>query len=139
MMSEQQHYFTLPVRRYSSRVICDAVARAYSLPTSALRQHTRRRDISHARQLAMWLLRRMSAESLQQIGRHFAMHHTTVLHAIKHVDRMRVQQPELDALIERLRAEIERDQECCETAVKRSRQLSFVIPQYQKRQQQGVA
>jgi chromosomal replication initiator protein len=54
------------------------------------------------RQLAMYLARQLTTASLPEIGRQFGMHHTTVLHSIKKIERRRRSDQGLNRTITRL-------------------------------------
>jgi chromosomal replication initiator protein len=51
-----------------------------------LRGTMRNRGVSEARQMAMYLIRKLTNLSLPDIGNEFAKDHTTVLHAIRKVE-----------------------------------------------------
>jgi chromosomal replication initiator protein len=69
-------------RKPSVREIAAATARHFSLRLAELRGSQRRRPIVVARGVAMLLARKLTEESLQQIGAYFARRdHTTVMHA----------------------------------------------------------
>lgn len=58
------------------------VARLYGLSHQTLLSHTRRHDVSHPRQMAMYLCCKLTACSLHDIGRRFGdFDHTTVMYA----------------------------------------------------------
>jgi len=62
--------------------IGSATARHFALRLSELRSSSRRRPVVTARGVAMYLARRLTGNSLQQIGRYFGdRDHTTVMHA----------------------------------------------------------
>lgn len=64
--------------------ITGAVARYFRLRTAELKSSSRRQRIVRARSLAMMLARRLTTNSLHQIGDHFGgRDHSTVLHAIR--------------------------------------------------------
>jgi chromosomal replication initiator protein len=59
-----------------------ATCRCFNLSPEELLSTSRTRRISWPRQLAMYLSRELTGESLPEIGRHFGgRNHTTVLHA----------------------------------------------------------
>jgi chromosomal replication initiator protein len=64
---------------------------------------THRRAYVLPRQLAMYIARRLTAATLEEIGRQFGgRHHTTVLYAVNKVERMRRLDDELNVAITRL-------------------------------------
>ncbi|MEM9365285.1 MAG: helix-turn-helix domain-containing protein [Planctomycetota bacterium] len=71
----------------SVKEITTAVARQLGVKSSEMRSGTRRQNIVRARALAMWLSRRLTGQSLTQIGDAFGgRDHSTVLHAIRKID-----------------------------------------------------
>ena len=71
----------------SPGVIIDYICKYYTLDESAIRGPQRRRDMTQARQVAMYLIRSMTNLSLDDIGREFGNRdHTTVLHSLDKVE-----------------------------------------------------
>lgn len=71
-------------QRPTLRSIASVVARYFHLKTADLKGPGRRTGVVQARSLAMYLARRLTAESLEQVGQHFGgRDHTTVLHACR--------------------------------------------------------
>jgi chromosomal replication initiator protein len=61
----------------------------YNLPDDMLRARTRRKEVALARQIAMYLAKKLTKHSLKTIGLHFGgRDHTTVIHAIETIDNM---------------------------------------------------
>jgi hypothetical protein len=61
---------------------------------------TNRRAYVLPRQIAMYIARQLTGASLQEIGREFGnRHHTTTLHAIRRIERMRLSDSALDCAI----------------------------------------
>jgi chromosomal replication initiator protein len=66
--------------------IVDAAAQEFDVPRDALLGRGRRREVSRARQVAMYLARELTAHNLTEIGRGIGgRDHTTVLHAINQI------------------------------------------------------
>lgn len=63
------------------------VAVARRVPMIEMISCRRQRDVVHARQLAIYLAKQLTPRSLPQIGRRFHRDHTTVLHAIRQVEK----------------------------------------------------
>lgn len=63
-------------------------ARFYGLSRGEMEGASRARRVARPRQVAMTLCRRYSGATLPSIGRRFHRDHTTVLHAIRAVDRL---------------------------------------------------
>jgi chromosomal replication initiator protein len=85
-----------------------SVADHYSLKISELKARNNARRVAEPRQLAMFLSKEMTQNSLSEIGKEFGgKHHTTVLHAIRKVDDLQKRDPKLKATIERLKEAIQ--------------------------------
>jgi chromosomal replication initiator protein len=83
------------------------VAEHYSLKVSDLKAKNNARRIAEPRQLAMFLTKELTHNSLSEIGKEFGgKHHTTVLHAIRKVDELQKNDQNLRATIERLKEAI---------------------------------
>ena len=68
-------------------MIIDYVCKSYNLAEASIRGPQRRRDMTQARQVAMYLIRSMTNLSLDAIGREFGdRDHTTVLHSLDKVE-----------------------------------------------------
>lgn len=64
--------------------ITNSVARHFRLRSADLRSNSRKQALVRARSLAMWLARRLTSMSMNQIGDHFGgRDHSTVLHAVR--------------------------------------------------------
>jgi hypothetical protein len=88
----------------SIRLIQRIVANEFGITVNALLAHRRTHPLVRCRQIAMWLAKTMTLQSLPEIGRRFANRdHTTVLHAVRKIDALRAADPELEAELERLR------------------------------------
>ncbi len=64
------------------------VCKHYKLSIEEFLSRSRKRSIAQPRQIAMYLARRYTGESLQTIGRSFNRYHATTLHAIGCVERL---------------------------------------------------
>ncbi len=90
-------------RSVSISEITQRVARHFRLKSSDLRSDTRRQNVVRARSLAMWLARKVTTMSLNQIGAEFGgRDHTTVMHAIRKTESLL----ETDADLRRAAAEV---------------------------------
>jgi chromosomal replication initiator protein len=98
-----RHLLHTNERRVSIEAVLRATAERFGLQPAQLKQKTNAHEISRPRQIAMYLCREVTGASLPEIGRHFGgKHHTTVLHAIRKVEEMRHQDPEINRLIHSL-------------------------------------
>ena len=71
-------------------VIQKFVADYYRLKPNDLKQKNNSKSISRPRQIAMYLCKNLTSASLPEIGRSFGgKHHSTVIHSIKMVERMK--------------------------------------------------
>jgi chromosomal replication initiator protein len=98
-----KHLTQGPERRITIESIVKAVAEKFSLQPSQLKQKTNERKIAYPRQIAMFLAKELTSSSLPEIGRAFSgKHHTTVLHSIQKIDKLRQRDPDLNSLIHNL-------------------------------------
>ena len=69
--------------------VIQSVARFFNLDEDTLRGQERRKDVTNARQVAMYLMRRMiPSMALKEIGKEFdGRDHTTVLHSLDKVEK----------------------------------------------------
>jgi chromosomal replication initiator protein len=90
-------------RRITIESIVKAVAEKFSLQPSQLKQKTNEQKIAYPRQIAMYLAKELTPASLPEIGKAFnGKHHTTVLHSVQKIDRLRQLSPDLNSLIHSL-------------------------------------
>jgi chromosomal replication initiator protein len=104
-MAQQVLKYMIPTqeKRISMDSVLRAVAERWKLQPAQLKQKTNAREIAYPRQIAMFLIRELTQSSLPEIGRMFGgKHHTTVLHSIQKIERLRQQDPELNSLIHSL-------------------------------------
>ena len=88
-------------------VIIDEVCKFYNIDPDALRGQSRTKDVSLARQIAMYQIRSMTNLSLKEIGKEFeGRDHTTVLHSIDRVEKMVKEDPEIKEIIKDITANI---------------------------------
>jgi len=79
------------------------VADHFSLRVTELKARNNSRRVAEPRQVAMYLSKELTQNSLSEIGKEFGgKHHTTVLHAIRKVDQLQQKDPKLKATLERL-------------------------------------
>ena len=67
-------------------LIISQVCKFYSVDESILRGNQRTRNVAEARQISMYLIRKLTNLSLPDIGVEFGKDHTTVLHSIRKVE-----------------------------------------------------
>ena len=74
-------------RRITVQQILDAVTKYYNVRLSDLQSKKRHKSIAFPRQVCMFLARKHTRYSLEEIGGYFGgRDHTTVLHAVRTVD-----------------------------------------------------
>lgn len=105
------------VRRYFSRrqgprqpelrEIAMETARSFSLKVMELRGPSRARTVVTARDVAMYVARRLTQNSLQQIGRYFGgRDHTTVLHGCRKTEKLLNTEPAVQRAVEQVQNKI---------------------------------
>ncbi|NJC33102.1 chromosomal replication initiator protein [Sphingomonas jejuensis] len=95
-------------RRLTIDDIQKAVAEHYGMRQSEMLSARRSRAIARPRQVAMYLAKRLTPRSLPEIGRRFGgRDHTTVIHAVKQIDRLRLEDQELDGDVRVLLRQLE--------------------------------
>ena len=73
-----------------------AVCDTFELPGDSLQSSHRRKNVSTARMLAMWLARKLTRAGLSEIGQYFGRRsHSTVISAQKRVDDWMAQQTDV--------------------------------------------
>ncbi len=101
-MAQQVLKYLIPggERRVNMESVLRAVADKFQLQPSQLKQKTNAHQISYPRQIAMYLIKDLTQSSLPEIGRMFGgKHHTTVLHSIQKIDKLRQRDADLNRLI----------------------------------------
>jgi len=90
-------------RRVTTDSIMRAVAAHFDLQPAQLKARCNAPRIAVPRQIAMYLTRELTGASLPEIARAFGgKHHTTVLHSIRKIERLRQQDQDLNNLIHKL-------------------------------------
>lgn len=90
-----------PARKVTIQDVIGVVMERYNLRLADLQGKRRHRTIANARQICMYLARQLTSHSLGEIGGYFGgRDHTTVLHAVRNIEMLRSQDPELRAAID---------------------------------------
>lgn len=79
------------------------VAYHYGISVERLVGPERFKYVTRARHIAMWIVRRDCDASYPDIGQAFNRDHTTCLVAIRHIDKLLAEDPELRRVVESLR------------------------------------
>lgn len=90
--------------------IIDAVTGFYNVKLSDLQSRRRHKSVTEPRQVCMWLARKNTRFSLEEIGGYFGgRDHTTVMHSIKIVDQRSGDNPQYAAQVKQLNEQIQAD------------------------------
>jgi chromosomal replication initiator protein len=91
---------TSPEKKISMESIVRAVADRFSISPAQLKLKSNTHQIAYPRQVAMYLVKELTQASLPEIGRYFGgKHHTTVLHSIQKIEKLRQRDEDLNSLI----------------------------------------
>jgi chromosomal replication initiator protein len=108
-MAQQVLKYLIPnqERRITMDAILRAVGEKFNLQPSQIKQKTNAKNIAYPRQIAMYLIKELTRASLPEIGRAFAgKHHTTVLHSVQKIEKLRQRDPDLNRLLHSLNESI---------------------------------
>jgi chromosomal replication initiator protein len=98
-----KHLNGAPEKRITIESIIKAVAEQFSLQPAQLKLKTNEQKIVYPRQIAMYLAKELTRASLPEIGRAFGgKHHTTVLHSVEKIEKLRQRDHDLDSLLHKL-------------------------------------
>lgn len=89
-------------QQLSAELICELVSCQFNVSMDALRSKSRKRAITFPRQVAMYLARKYTDDSLADIGKVLHRDHSTVLHAIKVVSNKAVRDTSISAQLDLL-------------------------------------
>lgn len=96
-------------REVSIGDICRATAQYFEIPLDILQGISRKQRIVKARQVAIYLCREMTVDSLSSIGYHFSnLHHASVLYACKKVRSEIEKKPAIKAHVDKISAILNR-------------------------------
>jgi len=85
-----------------------AVALYFKLPVRVMSDGSRYREHARPRQVAMYLSRQLTPMSLPEIGRRFGRRdHTTVIHAIRRIEKLMAEGSEIALAVLTLKKELE--------------------------------
>lgn len=79
LSSDHETYITIPR-------ITDVVCEHYHITSEDIRSKKKPKEIAYPRQVAMYMCRKMTEESLSNIGGYFGRDHSTVIHACNKID-----------------------------------------------------
>ncbi len=101
-----QDYASPEEKAVTPERIVQVVADQSNLPVDVLRGKRRTNNIALPRQIAMYLIRKLTNLSLSDIGAHFKRDHTTVLHACGKIEALREKDAKLAATLRELLAKL---------------------------------
>jgi chromosomal replication initiator protein len=100
----------LSKQRVSSGQIMETVLEVFGLKAEKLTGKCRTRTVVLARQVGMYLARKLTGESLAEIGRSFGRSsHSTVKHAIEKIEKECEQDSQLAGLVQRIESNVRPD------------------------------
>lgn len=94
-------------RKLTVEAIKDEVAATYRIPVGEIESPSRKKELVHARQIAIYLSRELTESSFPSLGRSFGgRDHTTIMHSYQKMQELLRQIPLLRSEIESLRSVI---------------------------------
>src|SRR6056297_2547419 len=95
-------------RKISIDEIQRKVAEHYNIRLSDMIGPKRVRSFARPRQVAMYLCKQLTSRSVPETGRRFGgRHHTTVMHGVRRIEELRLQDGQIDEDVEMLRRALE--------------------------------
>ncbi|WP_199287982.1 chromosomal replication initiator protein DnaA [Culicoidibacter larvae] len=83
------------------------VAKYFQISVEDLQSKTRKQPLTTYRQIAIYLCKELTDNSLQKIGQNFGKRdHTTIMHAVDKIEELRKKDKEIDALIHELKNQL---------------------------------
>ena len=83
------------------------VCKFFKISKNEMLSSRRSRYLVRPRQIAMYLTKNLTSKSLPDIGREFSgRDHTTVIHSVKTINKLKVRDEELNKAIEKLKNKI---------------------------------
>jgi len=98
-----KNFIDSQARKVTIESIQKAVAEQFGLRLVEIKAKNNSRSIVYPRQIAMYMAKHLTEASLPEIGRQFGgKHHTTVLHSVHKIDKLRQKDPDLNRLIHKV-------------------------------------
>ena len=99
------------LRSYDKRTTIDEiqkkVAEYFNISVKEMQSSRRARTVARPRQIAMYLAKQLTSRSLPEIGRKFDRDHTTVIHAVRKVEELVLEDSSLAENVDTLRRILE--------------------------------
>jgi chromosomal replication initiator protein len=87
----------------TTEMVIRAVSSYFGLKPAQLKSRNNSRLIAQPRQIAMYIAKQITRQSLPQLGKDFGgKHHTTVLHSIRKIESLRKKDPEISAAVAKI-------------------------------------
>ncbi|MDO4162345.1 MAG: chromosomal replication initiator protein DnaA [Pseudomonadota bacterium] len=83
------------------------VAEYFNISVKEMQSSRRARNVARPRQIAMYLAKQLTSRSLPEIGRKFDRDHTTVMHAVRKVEELIIEDISLSESVDALRRLLE--------------------------------
>ena len=90
----------------SPQEIIEETAKYYAMDPELIRGQSRAKDIMLARQISMYLIRRITNLSLSDIGKEYGRDHSTVVHSLEKMDKLVKESREVSEIIRDIQANI---------------------------------
>ena len=98
-----KNFIDSQARKVTIEAIQKAAAEQFGLRVVEIKAKNNSRAIVYPRQIAMYLAKHLTEASLPEIGRQFGgKHHTTVLHSVDKIEKQRVDDKDLNRLLNKL-------------------------------------
>jgi chromosomal replication initiator protein len=98
-----KNFIDSQARKVTIESIQKAVAEQFGLRLVEIKAKNNSRSIVYPRQIAMYLAKQLTDASLPEIGRQFGgKHHTTVLHSVDKIERLRKDDKDLNRLLNKV-------------------------------------
>ena len=87
----------------TTEMVIRAVSTYFGLKPAQLKSRNNSRLIAQPRQIAMYIAKQITHQSLPQLGKDFGgKHHTTVLHSIRKIEGLKKSDPEISAAVAKI-------------------------------------
>jgi chromosomal replication initiator protein len=87
----------------TTEMVIRAVSNYFGLKPAQLKARNNSRLIAQPRQIAMYIAKQITRQSLPQLGKDFGgKHHTTVLHSIRKIEGLRKKDPQISAAVAKI-------------------------------------
>lgn len=88
LLEEVVDYLSASALELTTQAVSELVCAQFKVSIDELRSRSRKRSIAFPRQIAMYLCRKHTEETLSEIGKNFRRDHSTVMHAVKVVSAL---------------------------------------------------